>query len=193
DDSSWPTIDLPHDWAVALPFDSTAPADHGYKPIGRGFPENCVGWYRRTFTIPAAATGKRIWIEFGGVFRNSLVYVNGALVGRQPRGYSSFRYDITDVLRYGGSNTIAVRVDASQFEGWFYEGAGIYRHVWLVKTAPLAVAPDGSFVYTLFKNNVPHGPLKSGSRPRWPIFSALQPMPSWSTRSSILPERRWPP
>ena len=160
DDSSWPTIDLPHDWAVALPFDSTAPADHGYKPIGRGFPENCVGWYRRTFTIPAADTGKRIWIEFGGVFRNSLVYVNGALVGRQPRGYSSFRYDITDVLRYGGSNTIAVRVDASQFEGWFYEGAGIYRHVWLVKTAPLAVAPDGSFVYTLFKNNVPHGPAQ---------------------------------
>lgn len=86
DDSSWATINLPHDWAVALPFDSTAPADHGYKPIGPRFPGNSIGWYRRTFTIPAADTGKRIWIEFGGVFRNSLVYVNGILVGRQPRG-----------------------------------------------------------------------------------------------------------
>lgn len=160
DDSSWATINLPHDWAVALPFDSTAPADHGYKPIGPRFPGNSIGWYRRTFTIPAADTGKRIWIEFGGVFRNSLVYVNGILVGRQPRGYSSFRYDITDVVHYGGSNAIAVRVDASQFEGWFYEGAGIYRHVWLVKTAPLAVAPDGIFVYSRFENNVPHGPAQ---------------------------------
>ncbi|MFZ0761424.1 MAG: beta-galactosidase GalA [Candidatus Sulfotelmatobacter sp.] len=160
DDSSWATVNLPHDWAVSLPFDRSAPGDHGYKPIGPKFPENSVGWYRRTFTRPTEDEGKRIWIEFGGVFRDSRVYVNNCLVGRQPRGYSSFRYDITDVANYGGKNTVAVRVDASEFEGWFYEGAGIYRHVWLVKTWPLAVAPDGTFVYSRFKNNVPQGPAE---------------------------------
>jgi beta-galactosidase len=159
-DVSWPKVNLPHDWAVALPFDRKAPADHGFKPIGPNFPENSVGWYRRTFSLAKEDEGKRIWIEFGGVFRDSRVYVNSCLVGRQPRGYSSFRYDITDVANYGGKNTIAVRVDASQFEGWFYEGAGIYRHVWLVKTAPLAVAPDGTFVYSRFKNQVPQGPAE---------------------------------
>jgi beta-galactosidase len=161
DDSTWATVNLPHDWAVALPFDRNAPADHGYKPIGSRYPENSVGWYRRTFTLQAQDEGKRIWIEFGGVFRDSRVYVNGCLVGHQARGYSSFRYDITDVVHNGGKNIVAVRVDASQFEGWFYEGAGIYRHVWLVKTAPLAVAPDGTFVYTRFKDNVPEGPAKA--------------------------------
>jgi beta-galactosidase len=75
-DASWPTVNLPHDWAVALPFDRNAPADHGFKPIGPSFPENSVGWYRRTFTLPFEDAGKRIWIEFGGVYRDSLVYVN---------------------------------------------------------------------------------------------------------------------
>jgi len=159
-DSAWATIDLPHDWAVALPFDPNAPADHGFKPIGPRFPENDIGWYRRTFTLPAGDEGQRIWIEFGGVYRDSLVYVNGCLVGRHTRGYSSFRYDISDVVKYGASNSVAVRVDASGFEGWFYEGAGIYRHVWLVKTAPVAVAPDGTFVYSRFAHNVPSGPAE---------------------------------
>ncbi len=159
-DSSWPTVNLPHDWVVALPFDQNAPADHGYKPIGPKYPQNSVGWYRRTFTLSAQNEDERIWIEFGGVYRDSLVYVNSCLVGRQPRGYSSFRYDITDVVNYGATNTIAVRVDASQFEGWFYEGAGIYRHVWLIKTALLAVVPDGTFVASRFKKNVPEGPAE---------------------------------
>ena len=128
-DSSWTSLDLPHDWAVALPFDPQADGNEGFKPRGPGFPQNNVGWYRRTFTLPKEDLGKRLWLEFGGVYRDSLVYVNGCLVGRQPRGYNSFRYDITDVANYGGRNVVAVRVDASQFEGWFYEGAGIYRHV----------------------------------------------------------------
>ncbi len=156
-DASWTAINLPHDWAVALPFDRSALGNHGYKAVGAGFAQNSVGWYRRAFTLPREDAGRRLWIEFGGVFRNSLVYVNGCLIGRQPRGYSSFRYDITDVANYGGKNVVAVRVDASQVEGWFYEGAGIYRHVWMVKTGPLAVAPDGTFVYSRFKNNVPQG------------------------------------
>ena len=157
DDSQWQTINLPHDWVVQLPFDEKADSDHGYKPVGPGFPENSVAWYHRTFELPPQDAGKRIWIEFDGVFRDAQVFVNGWLVGHHEGGYNGFRYDITDVANCGGKNEVAVRVDASRFEGWFYEGAGIYRHVWLVKTAPLAIAPDGIFVWSQFKDNVPKG------------------------------------
>lgn len=155
DDSQWQTLNLPHDWAVALPFSTNADYDHGYKTVGPGFPSNSVAWYRRTFELPEEDKGKRIWVEFDGVFRDAEVFVNGWLVGHHEGGYNSFRYDITDVVNRGGNNVIAVRVDASKFEGWFYEGAGIYRHVWLVKTAPVAIAPDGVFVWSEFKDNVP--------------------------------------
>ena len=94
------------------------------------------------------------------MFRDCTVFVNGWFVGHHEGGYNGFRYDITDVANCGGENVLAVRVDASQTEGWFYEGAGIYRHVWLVKTAPLAVAPDGVFVYSRFPDNVPVGPAE---------------------------------
>jgi beta-galactosidase len=154
-DASWRTVNLPHDWAVELPFDSNADAGHGFKPVGPGFPQTSVAWYRRTFELPKSDLGKRLWLEFDGVYRDCDVFVNGWLIGHHESGYDSFRYDITDVAHYGGRNLIAVKVDASQFEGWFYEGAGIYRHVWLVKTSPLAIAPDGIFVYSQFKNNVP--------------------------------------
>ena len=156
-DASWRTVNLPHDWAVELPFDQSADAGHGFKPVGPGFARNNVAWYRRTFELPKEDAGKRLWLEFDGVFRDAEVFVNGWFVGHHESGYSSFRYDITDVANPGGKNVVAVKVDASQFEGWFYEGAGIYRHVWLVKTAPLAIAPDGIFVYSTFKNNVPEG------------------------------------
>ncbi len=159
-DASWRRIDLPHDWAVVLPFDPTADASHGFKALGDAFPQNSVSWYRRTFDLPAADAGRRLWLEFDGVFRDCTVFVNGWFVGHHESGYSSFRYDITDVANCGGKNLVAVRVDASQPEGWFYEGAGIYRHVWLVKTAPLAIAPDGVFVFSRFKDNVPAGPAE---------------------------------
>jgi beta-galactosidase len=159
-DATWRRVDLPHDWAVELPFDRKADTGHGYKPIGEGFPQNSVGWYRRTFELPKTDAGRRIWIEFDGVFRDSIVYVNGWFVGLHESGYGGFRYDITDVANLGARNVVAVRVDASQFEGWFYEGAGIYRHVWLVKTSPLAIAPDGVFVSSRFKNNLPVGPAE---------------------------------
>ena len=157
-DASWRPVNLPHDWAVELPFNPGADAGHGFKPVGPGFAANNAAWYRRTFELPKEDAGKRIGLEFDGVFRNCEVFVNGWFVGHHESGYSSFRYDITDVASPGGKNVVAVKVDASQFEGWFYEGAGIYRHVWLVKTAPLAIAPDGIFVYSRFKNNVPEGP-----------------------------------
>jgi beta-galactosidase len=159
-DDAWRTLNLPHDWAIELPFDHSADTGHGFKPVGPGFPKNSTGWYRRTFTLPATDTGKRIWLDFDGVFRNTTVWVNGWLVGRHESGYYPFRYDVTDIVKLGGTNTIAVRVNADQFEGWFYEGAGIYRHVWLEKTAPVAIAPDGIFVWSEFKNNVPSDRVK---------------------------------
>ena len=152
-DISWRTLDLPHDWAIELPFDKNSDTSHGFKPVGPGFPKNSIGWYRRNFDLPAADSGKRIWLTFDGVFRDATVWVNGWLVKRHEGGYYPFREDITDVAHFGGKNTVAVRVDATKFEGWFYEGAGIYRHVWLDKTAPVAIAPDGIFVSSRSPNN----------------------------------------
>ena len=145
-DAAWRKVDLPHDWAVELPFDSRGDTNHGSRAIGRNFPENSVGWYRKVLHIPAADKGRRIALEFDGAYRNSVVWVNGHYMGTEPSGYSGFRYDISDYLNYGGDNVIAVRVDATVEEGWFYEGAGIYRHVWLTKTDPLHVAQWGIFV-----------------------------------------------
>ncbi|WP_197748862.1 beta-galactosidase GalA [Hymenobacter sp. BT18] len=153
DDRAWRQLNLPHDWAVELPFDSTAQHSHGYKAIGRNFPNSSVGWYRKTFVIPAADLGRKISLEFDGVFRNSRVWVNGHYLGTEPSGYRSFRYDITDYLNYGDPNVVAVRADATLPEGWFYEGAGIYRHVWLSKTNPLHVTPDGTWVTTQVANS----------------------------------------
>jgi len=151
DDGSWRRLDLPHDWAVELPFQNSEDKslrDHGYKPVGRAFPATTIGWYRKSFDIPVADEGKRLALEFDGIFRESEVWLNGHLVGRNQSGYIGFRCDITDYVNYGGSNTLVVRVDASQVEGWFYEGAGIYRHVWLTKTSPVHIAPNGLFAST---------------------------------------------
>lgn len=156
-DSYWRVVNLPHDWAVELPFDPAADGSHGFKPLGGKFPTNSIAWYRRTFELPAGDAGKRFWLTFDGVFRDATVWVNGWFVIHHEGGYYPFREDITDVLHFGGMNTVAVRVDATKTEGWFYEGAGIYRHVWLDKTAPVAIAPDGVFVESEFQGNIPQG------------------------------------
>jgi beta-galactosidase len=145
-DVAWRKVDLPHDWAVELPFDPRGNTNHGSKAIGHPFPENSVGWYRKDLDVPASDKGRRISLEFDGVYRNSAVWVNGHYIGTEPSGYSGFGYDITDYINYGGRNVVSVRVDATVEEGWFYEGAGIYRHVWLTKTDPLHVAKWGTFV-----------------------------------------------
>jgi len=139
DDSAWRTIDLPHDWAVELAFQSTPAviSEHGAKPLGREFPDTSVGWYRRTIALAPTDAGKRISIEFDGVFRQADVFFNGFYLGTNFSGYAPFRFDVTDFLAYGAKNAIAVRVDASAGEGWFYEGAGLYRHVWMLKTNAL--------------------------------------------------------
>jgi len=146
DDRPWRILDLPHDWAVEMPFSGKGSHSHGYKAIGRAFPESSVGWYRKKFFIPDSDLGKRIVIEFDGVHRDAGLFINGFYLGTEHSGYSSFQYDITDYLNYGGENVVAVRVDVTMEEGWFYEGAGVYRHVWLTKTPALHVAQYGVFV-----------------------------------------------
>jgi beta-galactosidase len=147
-DKSWRQLDLPHDWVVELPFDEKADLKHGFKPVGADFPENSIGWYRRKFDLPALDKGKTLWLEFDGVYRDSLVWLNGHCLGRHVSGYSGFRYDISRFANYGGKNELVVRADATRFEGWFYEGAGMYRHVWLEKTSPLVIEPDGIYITT---------------------------------------------
>ncbi len=159
-DKSWRQLDLPHDWIPELPFDSRSNPDHGFKPTGPGYAQNSIGWYRRTFEVPRADGGKQFWLEFDGVSRDSIVWLNGHCLGRHPSGYSSFRHDITPFVKFGGKNLLVVRVDVSRFEGWFYEGAGIYRHVWLEKAGSVHIAPDGIFVWSQFSNNVPVGPAE---------------------------------
>ncbi|MEO6128558.1 MAG: beta-galactosidase GalA [Ferruginibacter sp.] len=153
DDRTWRILDLPHDWAVEHTFDSIGSFSHGFKAIGRNFPDRSVAWYRKTFTIPAGDSGRHISIAFDGIFRNSIVWINGHFLGNEPSGYLGFEYDLTDYLNYGGENVIAVRTDVTLEEGWFYEGAGIYRHVWLNKTNPLHVATNGSFVTSKVEGN----------------------------------------
>jgi beta-galactosidase len=150
DDSKWRTLNLPHDWAVELPFvNDKEQNSHGFKPIGRRYPETSVGWYRREFEIPAGDAGKRIAVEFDGAFRDVILFVNGCFIGRNNNGYAPFRFDLTDFLSYGAKNYIVARVDASFGDGWFYEGAGIYRHVWLTKTDALHLGKWESTVRTV--------------------------------------------
>ena len=150
-DVEWIDVDLPHDWVVDLPFDSLASHSHGYKTVGYKYPETSVGWYRKNFHIPAEDLGKHISLQFDGIFRDSQVWVNGFYLGGEPSGYATQVYDISEYLNYGGDNLVTVRADATLEEGWFYEGAGIYRHVWLDKTDPLHVAPFGTFIYSDMK------------------------------------------
>ena len=155
DKSRWPAqwvpVTLPHDWVVDLPFAREASHSHGYKTVGYKYPETSVGWYRKTFQVPAQEEGMHFALRFDGIFRNADVWVNGFWLGKEPSGYTTQVYDISEYLNYGGENLVTVRVDASLEEGWFYEGAGIYRHVWLEKAHPLHIAPFGTFVHTCIK------------------------------------------
>ncbi len=147
DDGDWRAVDLPHDWAIELPFvNDPALTSKGFYPLGRNYPETSVGWYRRVFEIPVADAGKRITIEFDGAYRESMVAFNGFYIGRHSGGYDPFHFDVTDFAYPGQKNVLLVRVDATLSDGWFYEGAGIYRHVWLVKTHPVHVKQWGTFV-----------------------------------------------
>ena len=142
---------MPHDWVTILPYADVASHSHGYKTVGYKYPETSVGWYRKTINIPANDLGKHIALKFDGIFRNARVWFNGFYMGTEPSGYATQVYDVTEYVNYGGDNLICVRADATLEEGWFYEGAGIYRDAWLLKSAAVSVAPFGTFVYADLK------------------------------------------
>ncbi len=150
-DTSWTKVNIPHDWVVELPFvkSSTHEMDsHGYKPIGGAYPETSIGWYRKHFSVDKKDEGKRFEIQFDGIYRNAEIWLNGFYVGTNFSGYVGNSYDVSDYVNFEGDNVIVIRVDATQYEGWFYEGAGIYRHVWLNVTDKVFIPNDGVFVHS---------------------------------------------
>ncbi|MDX9880596.1 MAG: glycoside hydrolase family 2 TIM barrel-domain containing protein [Prolixibacteraceae bacterium] len=156
DDKNWRDVDLPHDFAIEghlVPSHGVG-VDHGVPemwsigelPTNRGFLPGDVAWYRKRFKVGQEDKGKRIYLQFDGVFRDCRVFLNDFFVGDNLSGYAPFYFDVTDFIEYGGENVLAVKVDAREPEGWFYEGAGIYRHVWMIKTDALHIQPWGIFV-----------------------------------------------
>src|SRR5450631_2010535 len=143
DDSSWTALDVPHDWSISLPFTQNSPAG-----AGGGYLNGGAGWYRKTFTLPASASGQKILVQFDGVYMDSTVYLNGTQVGARPYGFSSFECDLTASAKSGASNVLAVRVNNQQPSSRWYSGSGIYRHTWLKTVNPVRVAYTGVFVTT---------------------------------------------
>ncbi len=146
--SNWEPVDLPHDWAVRLEksrdantFAGAYPNTHYHRFMTERRSEAekkfNVGWYRKEFEYDPAWDGKRVFIEFEGIFRDSIVWVNGVYLDRHASGYTSFSLELTDHLFPGEINSVAVRVDSDQPEGWWYEGAGIYRNVYLKVCEPV--------------------------------------------------------
>ncbi len=160
DDSTWQEVSVPHDWVTTLPYAREASHSHGYKTVGYKYPDTSIGWYRKTIKIPASDLGKRLMLRFDGIFRNARVWFNGFYMGTEPSGYVTQIYDITPYIKYGEDNLICVRADATLEEGWFYEGAGIYRDVWLEKSAEVSVVPFGTFVYAELKDAYSEAKLK---------------------------------
>ncbi len=141
DDGDWRKVDLPHDYVVEGSFrrDPTL--------VSHGFLDRPEGWYRRSFALPPEARGKSVWLYFDGVFGQSQVWVNGQELRRSDNGYIGFRVDISDIAHYGDRpNVIAVKCDPGEAQGWWYEGGGIYRHVWLTIAEPVHIAPYGVYV-----------------------------------------------
>ncbi|HTQ09812.1 MAG TPA: beta-galactosidase GalA [Fimbriimonadaceae bacterium] len=141
DDHDWKIVHLPHDYVVAGTFTRTADESHGFLPV-------TTAWYRKTFTLPKEYVDRSVWIDFDGVYRDATVYLNGHKLGTWPSGYIGFRYGINRYANFGGRNVLAVHVDPRKAEGWWYEGGGIYRHVWLNVADPVHVRPWGVSVQT---------------------------------------------
>src|SRR4051812_8645491 len=149
DDSRWRRLDLPHDWSIedlpgkGSPFDPEAVSQ-----VQGGFTTGGTGWYRKSFEVPAAQKGRRVRIQFDGVYMNAEVWLNGRRLGEHPYGYTSFWFDLTDKINYGGANVLAVKVRNEGENSRWYSGSGIYRHVWLKTLDPLHVAQWGTYITT---------------------------------------------
>jgi len=151
-DAAWRTVHLPHDYVIEGTFTPKGDPSHGSL-----IPT--PAWYRKTFTLPASDKGKALWLDFDGVYRDATVTLNGVTLGTHPCGYTPFRFDISQAAHYGGPNVLAVHVNAQHEEGWWYEGGGIYRHVWLTVADPIHIAPWGTFVSTKMPEPTPGQPL----------------------------------
>lgn len=137
DDSTWPLVDLPHDWVIRRPFDPSANVSQGFRQRG-------IGWYRRQFLLDPQDQDCKLELRFGAIATHATIWVNGNVAARNWSGYNGINVDLTPYARFGDApNVIAVRVDATPMEGWWYEGAGIYRHVWLAKRPSLSITGDG--------------------------------------------------
>ncbi len=141
-DASWRKLDLPHDWAIEGPFRIELKGETGKLPY------QGIGWYRKHFTVPAEDAGKQLFLDFDGAMANAQVWLNGKYVGTWPYGYNSFRMDLTPFLKFGEENMVAVRLDTEKWQSRWYPGAGLYRHVWMVKTNPVHVAHWGTAITT---------------------------------------------
>ncbi len=157
DDSKWRSVTLPHDFVMEGDYTrkNAGKADMQKIPemesidsrhFAGGSLEGGIAWYRKRFTLADVAADKRVFLHFGGVYRNCTVYLNEYLVGSHKSGYTGFSRDITDFVNFGGENVLAVRVDATGREGWWYEGGGIYRHVWLEVKEAVYIEESGVFV-----------------------------------------------
>lgn len=169
DDRDWRAVHLPHDYVVEGAFDPSQDTGHGSLATP-------TAWYRKTFTLPKSYQGKSVWIDFDGVFRKSTVYLNGVKLGTHPSGYIGVRYDLSKALNYGGKNTLAVFVDPRQYEGWWYEGGGIYRHVWLNAAPKVHIEPDSVIVRSTVSDasaKVSVSANLTGPLPKGTLFSAL--------------------
>jgi beta-galactosidase len=142
DDSRWRLLNLPHDWGIEGPFKQEYPGETG-KLAWWG-----VGWYRKHLTIPAVDEGRKIYLDVDGAMSYATVWLNGQFVGGWPYGYASWRVDLTPFVRFGLDNVLAIRLDNPKESSRWYPGGGIYRNVWLVKTAPVHVAHWGTYVTT---------------------------------------------
>jgi beta-galactosidase len=142
DDSAWTSLDVPHDWSISLAFNQSSLATYE-----GGYLDGGVGWYRKTFTLPASS-GQRVFVQFDGVYMDSTVYLNGTQACARPYGYASFECDLTSGAKAGASNVLAVKVNNQLPSSRWYSGSGIYRHTWLKTVNPVHVAYTGTQVTT---------------------------------------------
>lgn len=177
EDGQWTMVNLPHDYMLDGVYSPTNARSPGYLPV-------TTAWYRKHFFVPAGDAGKTLQLEFGGIFRDSQVWLNGHFLGRHVSGYTGFYYDITQAARYGEDNVIAVRVDPRHPEGWWYEGSGIYRHAYLNVQAPLHVAPHGTYVVS----DVPGGNQGADAEADLTLQTTVENLGSGPVDSTVVSE-----
>jgi beta-galactosidase len=149
DDASWRPLDLPHDWSIEDLPGATSPFDpNAIGQVSSGFTTGGTGWYRKTFVVPETHKARRVLVQFDGIYMNPEIWINGESLGSHPYGYTSFWYDITDKVKFGAANVLAVKVRNEGENSRWYSGSGIYRHVWLKIFEPVHVAQWGTRVTT---------------------------------------------